>query len=301
MGDVSASKYIWTHSRKASADKLQATGHTSHLHTRLGAPQPKPRSCQDYHSDLQLRRATFAKNRGIRIPLSEDSDLGSGGGGGGVVTSTGAPRVNLELEKEYDYQPSPRAREPKPPSIRIGKPPLPTPPCHSTMVAGTALSLSDSHGDSIRLPRVKTTPFNRSAFQRLVSESPDYMVVGAKFTEGHLILTDEEGVVLQRLTESESEANFDSRTLSSKAALFRPSTLTTSTEHVTPPKGSGSLASKQGVVSCSGVELGARGGGFSDEEEEEDEFEMDGMTMKQFPVPPGIRAPPTSAAAEMRD
>lgn len=61
MGDIiSISKYIWIQGRKASADKLQATGRTLHLHTGSAPPsQNHPLDHQDYYSDHHLRRATL--------------------------------------------------------------------------------------------------------------------------------------------------------------------------------------------------------------------------------------------------
>ena len=202
---------------KCEIGEAQVTGQTSCLHTRSSL---QPKATCSYQQPLPPGGAKRDNLSGIRIPVAYHSAL-----------RPSARRVTLELnsdpklyasasQRSRDVKPSPRfVQVPKSRYSAAGQ--RAPPPSSSSfrpdmggdvpLVAHGCLEWRSPAPNGNKTASVLPVGFG---FQHLVSESPDFMLVDAKFAKGHLILTNQEGVVIRQLAESESEANLDFHSLS---------------------------------------------------------------------------------------
>ena len=196
---------------------LHASGHTSCFHTRSSNQASHPK--QHPPLNLQVPSSTSAaaeSTHEIRISVPRETSL----------DTRPSPRtVTLTFDQESHHFSPRRNIEPKPSRrlTRVSKSQQFSSPrffCEESvscdeiqLVAHKAVQPSVFKTDnSSQFTELNCPP--SLSFLRLTSQSPDYMSVGAKFSEGHLILTDREGLVTQHLhTEIESETNLNTQTI----------------------------------------------------------------------------------------
>ncbi len=267
------------------SNALHASGHMTHLHARR-LEQPNL-ACQGLSlPSMHNAVAKTGSSNIVEVPaVHEDTKLLEM-----MAAQTSAHAVNLKLNPASEFSLSQRVKDTKP-SPRFIQ--IPKYRYSVRYRGGTPRSYSEDSvtvNEEIRLIMHGQTPASRGRHvdskgwlspspSHLVSESPDYMLVDAKFAEGHLILTDREGMVTQRLRESESEANFDRRSIPPLDGRRLSRVSMSGEEQVPPvPKGEG----QEGGVSLT-VPTGIRAPPPS-------------ATMET--VQEGIRAPPPSATME---
>lgn len=287
--------------RSSAANPLHASGHKiSSLHT--GSIERLP--WQNDSSPGQSHCGeTIPGNGNIRIPLLDAITDNSDGVKPGCIF---ARRLTLELDPESEFPQKDTKTGPRftqVPKFRFsssGNHPSPRSFSEDSSLPGDVIRLiaqgqAKSTGHSKQESRSMSLGGHSPGplIQNLVSESPDYMLVSAKFAEGHLILTDREGLV-QKITESESEANFDPRslTLGDGGAANSARSWGVSGPGAQPPQGVADSAQDSG----SKVRIDIT---HADDANESLEVSArkDSVGLN---VLPWIRAPPTSAVEEER-
>ena len=170
------------------------------------------------------------------------------------------------------------------------------------------------------------------AFRRLVSQSPDYMQVGAKFSEDQLILTDRQGALLAT-HQIDTAASVEPDSAHSAAGIAdlaadeddEEQIASQEEEETTRETGSSTrdeiektssgesgslketaLEADKGTEPNEKASIGGEEEEEEEEEKEEEEEEADGDVVgeecnaRRLPIPSGIRAPPTSAVEQAR-
>lgn len=184
---------------------LHATGHETHLYTRRDGQQKQGAKYYPVGEKLQEPSQKVARGASeIVIPVQTS-----------VVKH---PRtVTLKLDPDLDHIQSHRNKAVKssprfvaiPKSRYSPKWNCPESSSDDALQIGSNTQLF-ARGQSSKLSDSHSAGLKHSALQRLASPSPDYMLVAAKFTDDHLILTNEDGLVTQHLTtDVESDSNVE--------------------------------------------------------------------------------------------
>lgn len=265
---------------------LHASGHMSCFHARQ-ASHPK-QHCPAPSLNLQMHPSKTSTHE-IRISVPHETSLGI----------RPSPRtVTLTFDPESHHFSPHRTIEPKPSrrltrvlkSQRFSSPRFfceESASCDKIqLVAHGAMQPSGSKTDNSQFTALNHPP--SLSLLRLTSQSPDYMSVSAKFSGGHLILTDREGLVTQHLhTETESETNLNPRSPSRGAEVEGDSS------------GSGKSADTSTLNSREDLkdvvpDLNEREGLLTSKEES-----VSVQADLKVEVPAGSRAPPPSATVEV--